>query len=181
MLSSLILEIAMNTDSSTTVTATRLLRRLSELSVLMSASMASPADLYDFYSAIWPRFSVKRPGREPNKVEFLDILQQRHKSPRAVVQRCLTLFRGGERRVADGARSIEVLRHPAEARGKIGAKIFVVPFHRDSGGDEVCDLLAPHEIRIRGQHDRGLDIAAVNAMRVFGLGEQPVGITEAPP
>src|SRR5215208_197233 len=181
MLSSLILEIAMNTDSSTTVTATRLLRRLSELSVLMSASMASPADLYDFYSAIWPRFSVKRPGREPNKVEFPDILQQRHKSPRAVVQRCLTLFRGGERRVADGARSIEVLRHPAEAGGKIGAQIFEIALHRDAGRNEIRDLVAPHEVGIRGDHDRGLDVPAVDAMRLLCLREQSVRIAEAAP
>jgi hypothetical protein len=37
----------------------------------------------------------------------------------------------------------------------------------------------PHEIGAERQHERGLDLAAVNAVRLLLLAEQVVGIAEA--
>src|SRR3954452_573744 len=76
---------------------------------------------------------------------------------------------------------MQVLRHPAEARRKIRAQPFMIVLHRAGRWPEIRNLAAPDQIRKGSEHDRGLDIAAVNAVRALGLAEQSLRIAEAVP
>src|SRR5574342_47856 len=107
MLSSLTLETARNTERITTVMATSRFSRLLSPSASGSPAMFVPS----------PASLAERAALEARKLESMHVLEQLHEGTRAVLDRGLALLGCGERRVAHCARRVQILRHPAEARG----------------------------------------------------------------
>src|SRR5215212_10685177 len=98
-----------------------------------------------------------------------------------MLQRRLAFLSPRERSIADRARGVEILRHPAESGGEVSAQIFVLALHCEGERLEIHNLLAPHKVRICGEHDRSLDVAAMDAVGVLPLSEQPIRIAETAP
>src|ERR1700726_1598021 len=98
-----------------------------------------------------------------------------------MIEQALAFLRGGLRRIADGAASVQVLGLPGERRRPVRGEPAVVLFHRDPGGTKIRDRLMPYVLLESRQHDRGLGGAAMNAVLQFRRGKQSLRRTEAGP
>jgi hypothetical protein len=69
--------------------------------------------------------------------------------------------------VADNAVWIKVRGHPAEGVRTIGTQMFGGACHLCLQAWKIARLVHAHQIRVQGQHDRGFDFAAMNAVGLF--------------
>ena len=106
---------------------------------------------------------------------------QFHERPRALHERGLALLRRRQRRVAERAARMEILRHPGEAGGPVGAEPFELARHGDGLRLRVRRLVHAHRAGLRRQHQRGLDVAGVDAVPLLLSPERAVRIAEAMP
>ena len=118
---------------------------------------------------------------QPREIEAIDLLEQFHECLGAMVERGFALGGAGECRVADRAGGIEVLRHPGEASGPVGTEPFEFARHRDRRRRCVWGFSHAHGCGLRREHERGFDIAAVDAVLFLVGRERAVRIAEAVP
>src|ERR1700749_2528260 len=100
--------------------------------------------------------------REGLHIKPVDIAEQFAKRARAVIQQALAFFRGGLRRIADGAAPVQVLGLPGERCRPVRGQPAIVLLHGDSGGTKIRDRLVSYVLLVSRQHDRGLYRAAMN-------------------
>src|ERR1700693_30249 len=105
--------------------------------------------------------------RQALQIEAVHVLKQLHEGACSVIERPLALVAGGKRRVAYRAGRVQILSHPAEARRTVGAELGELLFHGERRRHEVAGLVLAYGLRPAGEHDRGLDIAAVDAVDTF--------------
>ncbi len=100
---------------------------------------------------------------------------------RAARQCRVALGCGRQRGVADGAAWVQVLRHPGKACRPIGAEPFEFGRHRHRFRRRLRRPVHAHRVGFRRQHQRGLDVAAMDAVLLLLGRKRPVGIAEAMP
>ncbi|MNT94219.1 hypothetical protein D3C72_2358550 [compost metagenome] len=84
-----------------------------------------------------------------------------------MVDQLLALFRRGGLCIAGDALPIEVRHLPAEGVRAIGAQMGEAGGIIRLTGREVFGFRHVHPVGVKGQHDRGFDLAAMDADRLF--------------
>src|SRR6266851_3206532 len=136
------------------------------------ADSASPGD--------FSKILAERTLFQARQVEAVDVFDERDKSARTKIECGLALVERPGGCIPGRTARVQVLRHPAEAGGMAGAQLLELVFHRDRR--RLCARhLAAHGFGLDREHERGLDLAGMNAVREFLVGEQTLGIAEPVP
>src|SRR5436853_2274638 len=126
------------------------------------------------------KISAERPIFQAREIEAMHVFDERDKSARAKVECGFALVERAGGCVSYRAARVKVLRHPAEAGGMARAQLRELAFHRDRQRLRAWHLGA-HRLGLEREHERGLDLAGMDAMRKLRVREQPLGIAEPVP
>src|SRR5208337_1105081 len=116
---------------------------------------------------------------EAGKVESAYVAQKRNEPISAVVRRGLALYRARLVGFPNHSIGVEIARHPGEPERRLGAKHGKFALHRLGRAWKIARLSHPHDIGPKGQHQRRLGIAGMNAVRHLSGGKDSVRIAEA--
>ncbi len=129
----------------------------------------------------WIFGARQRPLLEARKIKSKNVAQEIQKGRRPVLGAGLALLGRRLGSVARRAERMQIARHPTEADRLCHTKLTKLLLDSDRRADEISCFAHAHGLRSEGEHQRGLRLAAVNAVRALLSGKQLRGIAQPMP